>query len=194
MFYSLGEVFENGLSLLYTKIRWKKARLIRLPFRARNAKNIFISKGFTCGQYCRITAGDLEKKKVMFGENFVMGDMCQIEGQGGLIIGKNVLFASRVFVGTTSHGDYSSQCGQSKPEISPNDREVILGSIVIEDNVWIGNNVSILSGVTIGKGSIVGANSVVTKDVPNNCIVVGSPAHIIKRYSRESCRWEIEER
>lgn len=55
-----------------------------------------------------------------------------------------------------------------------------VGDIIIEDNVWIGSNTFILPGVRIGKGSVVAANAVVTKDVPDNCVVAGVPAKIIK--------------
>jgi len=44
----------------------------------------------------------------------------------------------------------------------------------------------ILKGVTIGDNSIIAAGSVVTKDVPNNCLVAGNPAKIIK----ENIDWE----
>ncbi len=52
--------------------------------------------------------------------------------------------------------------------------------IIINDNVWIGRNSIICKGVTIGRNSIVAAGSVVTKDVPENCIVAGNPAKIVK--------------
>lgn len=60
------------------------------------------------------------------------------------------------------------------------------GTIVVEDDVWIGMNVLILSGVTIGKGAVIAAGSVVTKDVPRYSIVAGNPAKVIKyRFSDE---------
>jgi acetyltransferase-like isoleucine patch superfamily enzyme len=46
---------------------------------------------------------------------------------------------------------------------------------------WIGSGTFILKGVTIGEGSIVGASSVVTKDVPSNSVVAGSPARVVKQ-------------
>jgi len=52
--------------------------------------------------------------------------------------------------------------------------------VKIGDNVFIGNNVTILKGVTIGDNSVVGSNSVVTKNVPDNVIVAGNPARIIR--------------
>lgn len=52
---------------------------------------------------------------------------------------------------------------------------------IIGDNVSIGANVNIIGNVRIGNNVIIGAGSVVVKDVPNNCVVVGNPARIIKR-------------
>ncbi|MBQ7479488.1 MAG: transferase [Selenomonadaceae bacterium] len=52
--------------------------------------------------------------------------------------------------------------------------------IRIKKNAWIGARVSILPGVTIGENAIVGTGSVVTKDVPDNAVVVGVPAKIVK--------------
>ncbi|HKL94233.1 MAG TPA: hypothetical protein VJZ69_03020 [Clostridia bacterium] len=54
-------------------------------------------------------------------------------------------------------------------------------SIIINDHVWIGRGAFVLNGSNIGEGSIVGAHSLVKKAFPNNCIVAGSPAKIIKR-------------
>ena len=53
-------------------------------------------------------------------------------------------------------------------------------AIRIKKNAWIGARVSILPGVTIGENAIVGTGSVVTKDVPDNAVVVGVPAKIVK--------------
>lgn len=51
----------------------------------------------------------------------------------------------------------------------------------IGNNVVINANAICIGGITIGDNSIIGAGSVVTKSVPNNCVVVGNPARIIKR-------------
>jgi len=52
--------------------------------------------------------------------------------------------------------------------------------IRLGNNVWIGDNALVTKGVSIGENSIVGAWSVVTRDVPNNSIVVGNPARVVK--------------
>lgn len=54
-----------------------------------------------------------------------------------------------------------------------------IGSVVIEDNVFIGARALIMPGVTIGKNSIIASGSVVTKSVPEESIVAGNPAKII---------------
>lgn len=54
-----------------------------------------------------------------------------------------------------------------------------VGSINIEDDVFIGARALIMPGITIGRGSIIAAGSVVTKSVPNGCIVAGNPAKVI---------------
>jgi hypothetical protein len=54
---------------------------------------------------------------------------------------------------------------------------------VIGDNVTIGSNVVIIGNIRIGNNVIIGAGSVVVKDIPENCIVVGNPASIIKQMS-----------
>ncbi len=52
--------------------------------------------------------------------------------------------------------------------------------IIVGDDVYIGNNAIILPGVTIGNRVVIGAGAVVTKDIPDNSVVGGIPAHIIK--------------
>ena len=52
--------------------------------------------------------------------------------------------------------------------------------VVIGDDVWIGANAVILPGVTIGRHCVVAAGAVVTKDVPDNTVVAGVPAKVIK--------------
>jgi len=52
--------------------------------------------------------------------------------------------------------------------------------IVIGDNVWIGGGAIVLPGVTVGRNAVVGAGAVVTRDVPDDVVVVGNPARIVR--------------
>lgn len=63
-------------------------------------------------------------------------------------------------------------------------------NINIGDGSWLGTHVVIAGNINIGKHCVIGANSVVTKDIPDYCVAVGSPAKIIKKYNFESCKWE----
>ena len=53
--------------------------------------------------------------------------------------------------------------------------------IAIGNDVWIGGNVTILPGVNIGNNVVIGAGAVVNKNVPDNCVVAGVPARVIKK-------------
>lgn len=55
-----------------------------------------------------------------------------------------------------------------------------IGNVVIGNNVFIGADSVILPGVTIGDNVVVGANSTVSRDVPSNVVVAGSPAIYIQ--------------
>ena len=55
--------------------------------------------------------------------------------------------------------------------------------VTIGDNVWIGGGVTILPGVTIGDNTVVAAASVVTRSFPDNVVVAGNPARIIRELS-----------
>ncbi|MBN2485925.1 MAG: acyltransferase [Bacteroidales bacterium] len=75
--------------------------------------------------------------------------------------------------------------------ISDSDNHTISGSIttapvVIKNHVWIAKNAIILKGVTIGNGAVVAAGAVVTKNVPDNSLVAGVPARVI----RQNVNWQ----
>ncbi|MEO8351194.1 MAG: acyltransferase [Chthoniobacteraceae bacterium] len=53
--------------------------------------------------------------------------------------------------------------------------------VIIRDNAWIGMNAVILKGVTIGENSVVAAGAVVSKSVPENVVVAGNPAVVVKQ-------------
>lgn len=57
----------------------------------------------------------------------------------------------------------------------------IVKDVKIGDNVFIGTNVTILKGVKIGKNCVIGAGAVVTKSFPDNCIIAGNPAKLIRK-------------
>lgn len=184
--YGIGDTIKNFVFLIYTKIFWNGARLVRLPILARNRSNIKIGAGFTCGANCRMNPG--ANGRLIIGQNVTLGDQCQIEAMKEVMIGDNVLIASRVYIGDASHGSYKGK-DQSCPDTLPRERKICAEPIKIGNNVWIGNAVTILGGCMIGSGCVIGANAVVISDIPENCIAVGCPARVIKKFDDEGKTW-----
>lgn len=58
--------------------------------------------------------------------------------------------------------------------------------VIIGDDVWIGGNCTILPGVTIGSNVIIAAGAVVTKDIPDNSVVAGVPAKVIRQLENDT--------
>jgi acetyltransferase-like isoleucine patch superfamily enzyme len=189
--YGLYGAFKLLRSLIYTKLFYRKARLIRLPVDIRNSRYISIGKNLTTGVGCRFEACPVTNICTLhMGENIQMNDYVHITAMEGVSIGNNVLIASKVYISDCSHGNYSNGKEFSDPDIPPVERQLHSEKVIIEDNVWIGEFVSILPGVTIGKGSIIGTMSVVNKSIPAYCIAVGSPARIIKKFNFATRTWE----
>ena len=62
--------------------------------------------------------------------------------------------------------------------------------VTVGDNCYFGLGVKIFGPVHIGNNVTIGANAVVIKDIPDDCIVAGIPAKIIKRYNHNTMQWE----
>jgi acetyltransferase-like isoleucine patch superfamily enzyme len=108
-------------------------------------------------------------KHTKIGKNVFINFDCVFLDLGGITIEDNVLIAPKVSLLTESH------------PINPNERHSLIPKpIHIKKNAWIGANATILQGVTIGENTVVAAGSVVSKDVPDNVVVGGIPAKIMK--------------
>lgn len=108
-------------------------------------------------------------KNITLGKRIFINAGCTFQDQGGVVIGDDSLIGHNVVLATLNH------------DLSPARRaDMHPAPIVIGRNVWIGSNATILPGVTIGDNAVVAAASVVTKDVPGNTVVVGSPARVVR--------------
>ncbi len=108
-------------------------------------------------------------KHTRIGKNVFINFGCTFLGLGGITIDDNVLIAPNVSLLSEGH------------PISPEERQSLVPKpIHIKSNAWIGAGATILPGVTVGRNAIVAAGAIVSKDVPDNVIVGGIPAKIIK--------------
>lgn len=108
-------------------------------------------------------------KNITFGKNVFINSGCCFQDQGGIVIGDETLIGHNVVIATINHGLYPSERATN-----------YFAPITIGRKVWIGANATILQGVTIGDNAVVAAGAVVNKDVPENTVVGGVPARIIK--------------
>lgn len=186
--YSFLGLLNLAVNLIYTKIIFRHALLLRRPAHIRVMGSYSVGKGFTSGPGLILDILS-DQANLVIGNNVKFNHRCHIGVMKSVKIGNDVLFASNVFVSDHTHGSYSGQF-QSSPYQAPNDREVVCKRIVIGDKVWVGENVAILSGVVIGESSIIGANSVVTKDIPSFSIAAGVPARVIKTWDALTEQWQ----
>lgn len=113
-------------------------------------------------------------KNITIGRNVFINSGCRFQDQGGITLGNGTLVGHNVVLATLNH-DFSPK-KRSTTHPAP---------IRIGKNVWIGANATVLSGVTIGDNAVIAAGAVVTKDVPENTVVGGVPAKVIKSITQE---------
>ncbi|GGI15174.1 maltose O-acetyltransferase [Gottfriedia solisilvae] len=105
------------------------------------------------------------------GQNFYANFDCVILDVCPVNIGENCFMAPGVHIYTATHPldpiERASGVEFGKP-------------VTIGDNVWLGGRAIINPGVTIGDNVVVASGAVVTKDVPNNVVVGGNPARVLK--------------
>lgn len=100
--------------------------------------------------------------------SFAVSGGCYIQGNNGVKIGDDTIFAPGVKIISANHDPYDKSNWIKAP------------SVVIGSGVWIGANAVILPAVRIGDGSIIGAGAIVTQSIPAHSTAVGNPAKVIK--------------
>jgi maltose O-acetyltransferase len=124
-------------------------------------EEILINQPFRCDYGCNIHVGE----RFFANFNFTVLD------EAPVTIGSDAFIGPNVSIYTACHSTNVEERNSRREWAKP---------VKIGNNVWIGGAVTILPGVTIGNGVTIGAGSVVTKDVPDDVVVVGNPAKIIK--------------
>ncbi|WP_164670787.1 sugar O-acetyltransferase [Virgibacillus doumboii] len=138
----------------------RRTELLKELFES-TGENIDIEPNFRCDYGSNIHVG----------ENFFVNFDCVILDVCKVRIGANCMMAPGVHIYTATHS------------VNPSER--MAGTefgkpVTIGDNVWIGGRAVINPGVTIGNNAVIASGAVITKDVPDNVVVGGNPAKVIK--------------
>ena len=122
--------------------------------------------------------------EVRIGAKTVIGQECTISAYQHVSIGRECIIADRVMLIDFDHG------------VTEVERPIRVQGIYKRDvrvghNVWIGYGACILRGASVGENSVIGTSTVVTKQVPANAVVAGTPARVIRmREKPRAMRWE----
>jgi acetyltransferase-like isoleucine patch superfamily enzyme len=122
--------------------------------------------------------------EVSIGAKTVIGQECTISAYQLVSIGRECILADRVMLIDFDHG------------VVEVERPIRLQGIYKRDvhvghNVWMGYGACVLRGVRIGNNSIVGTSAVVTRSAPENAVLAGVPARVIRmRKAPAAMRWE----
>lgn len=158
--------------------RGKHTKIIK-PMRILGKSHIFLGDNVTILNAARLEAvngmwGDESYEGRLFiGDGTSIEQCCHIVAAGDLIIGRNCVFSSNVYISDCNH--------KYEKDKTIMEQGLEIRKTLIGDGVFIGVGAKIMPGVTLGNHCIVGANAVVTHDVPAGMVAVGVPAKIRKR-------------
>lgn len=134
----------------------------------RQSRNIYLGDNISIGREVNIFSEFYDSKLIIESESQINVGV-ELDFSGGLLIERNVVISEYAVIMSHDHG--------LNPHSKPFKKEKRIGQ-----NVWIGARSIVLpQAQVIGSNSIIAAGSVVTKNVPENVIVAGNPARIIKQ-------------
>lgn len=142
---------------------------------------VSIGENFVGCRHFRLEAidnyvGETFSPNVNIGKDVSFGDLCHIGCIESVTIGDGVMGGSKIYITDHYHGKIESEELSIRPAL----RHLSHKPVSIGSNVWIGDGVCIMPGVTIGENVIIGANSVVTHSFPDNVVIAGCPAKVIR--------------
>jgi acetyltransferase-like isoleucine patch superfamily enzyme len=122
--------------------------------------------------------------EVEIGAKSVLGQECTISAFQSVRIGRECIVADRVMLIDFDHGVVEVERPIRAQGIYKRD-------VRVGHNCWIGYGACILRGATVGDNCIIGTSTVVTKDVPDNAVVGGVPARLLRmREAPDGMRWD----
>ena len=108
-------------------------------------------------------------RNIRVGKRVFINSGCCFQDQGGIELGDGCLIGHQVVIATLNH------------DLDPNKRgSMIPAKVTLGKNVWVGAHATILPGVKIGDNAVIAAGAVVNRDVPENTVVAGVPARVIR--------------
>ena len=153
-------------------------------------KNVVTAPNILIGDYTYYDDPDdptgFEQNNVLFnypgfGDRLIIGKFCAIASKTQFIMGP----ANHRISSVTTY-PFAVFGGAWERAVPPHLSQLPhKGDITVGNDVWIGRESVIMPGVTIGDGAIIAAYSVVTRDVPENAIVGGVPAKVIRHLREE---------
>ncbi|SEL00829.1 Hexapeptide repeat of succinyl-transferase [Chitinophaga rupis] len=168
----------------YKYLDWKA--VVFFSVRVQGKKYIVIGKNSIVQRLGWLLALKIDEHDpaIVIEEGCAIGDFCHIAAVRSIHIEKNVLMANHVYIADNVHEFENTGVPVIHQKVK------FKMPVRIGSGAWIGENVCII-GASVGRNSVVGANAVVTKDIPDYCVAVGSPARIIKKYDPEKREWLI---
>lgn len=154
----------RGRLIIHKKLRGGIKCYKRSTIHLNKKSHLHIGKQVSLYPYASISVASNAHMEI--GNRTFFNKRCEIICKEKIVIGNDCAISWNVTIMDT---DYHSINGQNN--VSP---------VYIGNHVWICCHSVILKGVKIGNGAIVAAGSIVTRDVPPNSIVAGSPAQVIK--------------
>ncbi len=173
---------------LWLKLRWRgRLRTDGLCFVCPGVKfeigrdaTVSLGRWSWLGHGCKVRAHEGE---VSIGAKSVLGQECTISAYQRVSIGRECIIADRVMMIDFDHG--MAEVDRPIREQGIYKRDVDVGH-----NVWIGYGACVLRGVTVGDNAVIGTSAVVTCEVPDNAVVGGIPARVIRmREAPRTFRW-----
>ncbi len=113
-------------------------------------------------------------KGITIGNNSAVGAQSFLGGQGGILIGNDVIMGPQVRIFSENHN-------YGNPEELIRNQGQTRKGVVIGNNCWIGAGVTILDGSEIGDGCVIAAGAVVSGSIPANAVAMGIPARVHKQ-------------
>ncbi len=162
--------------------------IISKPVQIDNPKGISLGNKVYIAEYAWLMGSKLfYEKGLIVGDNTVIGHFAHIIANKEVVIEESVLIADKVFISDCTHNYLDINTPIINQDVS------FIKPVIIGEGSWLGENVCVC-GASIGKHCVIGANSVVTKDIPDYCVAVGSPAKVVKKYDTEMKVWVKDER